>query len=214
MAQVEQRTGKVDYWKTSDQKQRWLATALLDIEPRLRRVKGDRVLPQLRVALQQTIAKECQRSAIPSPLSETRKCHPGLTELLASHGFPRMAIPRMVSPGRLPWTDDEGVRTRAGGRLRRRRSRGGPVSPGSKYDRCAGRRGRSEEVHGQPGALVDDAEGAIQMFMDHHPGLRVTATLGAGEELDQVFLEADRCASSGRRESPSWGTGQSSRRRR
>lgn len=34
MAQVEQRTGKVDYWKTSDQKQRWLATALLDIEPR------------------------------------------------------------------------------------------------------------------------------------------------------------------------------------
>ena len=46
-------------------------------------------------------------------------------------------------------------------------------------------------MHGQPGALVDDAEGAIQMFMDHHPGLRVTATLGAGEELDQVFLEAD-----------------------
>lgn len=58
MAQVEQRTGKVDDWKTSDQKQRWLATALLDIEPGLRRVKGYRFLPQLRVALQQTIAKE------------------------------------------------------------------------------------------------------------------------------------------------------------
>ncbi len=57
MAQVEQRTGKVDDWKTSDQKQRWLATALLDIEPRLRRVKGDRFLLQPRVALQQTIAK-------------------------------------------------------------------------------------------------------------------------------------------------------------
>jgi putative transposase len=31
MAQVEQRTGKVDRWRTSDQKQRWLASALLDI---------------------------------------------------------------------------------------------------------------------------------------------------------------------------------------
>lgn len=26
---IEQRTGKVDYWKTSNQRQRWLATALL-----------------------------------------------------------------------------------------------------------------------------------------------------------------------------------------
>jgi hypothetical protein len=33
-ALVEQRTAKIDYWKTSDQKQRWLAAALLDIEPR------------------------------------------------------------------------------------------------------------------------------------------------------------------------------------
>jgi len=40
MAQVEQRTGKVDRWRTSDQKQRWLASALLDIEPRLRRIRA------------------------------------------------------------------------------------------------------------------------------------------------------------------------------
>ncbi len=33
LALVEQRTGKVHRWTTSDQKQRWLATALLDIEP-------------------------------------------------------------------------------------------------------------------------------------------------------------------------------------
>ena len=49
---VESRTAKVDYWKNSDQKQRWLATSLLDIEPRLRRVKGFRHLPALRRALQ------------------------------------------------------------------------------------------------------------------------------------------------------------------
>ena len=49
---VEQRTGKVDRWRNSNQKQRWLAAALLDIEPRLRRVRGYRALPQLREALQ------------------------------------------------------------------------------------------------------------------------------------------------------------------
>lgn len=53
MALVEQYTGKVDSWKSSCQKHRWVATALLEIEPRLRRVKGYRYLPQLRVALKQ-----------------------------------------------------------------------------------------------------------------------------------------------------------------
>lgn len=48
---VEQRVAKVDRWRTSNQKQRWLAAALLDIEPRLRRVKGFRALPLLRQAL-------------------------------------------------------------------------------------------------------------------------------------------------------------------
>ena len=52
MAQVGQRTDKIDHWRTSDQKQRWVATALLDIEPRLRRIKGYRHLPLLGSALQ------------------------------------------------------------------------------------------------------------------------------------------------------------------
>jgi len=52
-ALVEQRTGKVDRWQNSNQKQRWLAAALLDIEPRLRRLRGYRALPQLREALQE-----------------------------------------------------------------------------------------------------------------------------------------------------------------
>lgn len=51
LAQVSQWTRKVDYWRNSSQKQRWAAAALLEIEPRLRRVKGYRYLPQLRAAL-------------------------------------------------------------------------------------------------------------------------------------------------------------------
>jgi transposase-like protein len=57
MAFVGQRTDKVDYWRNSDQKHRWLGAALLDIEPRLRKVKGYRYLPQLRVALQREIER-------------------------------------------------------------------------------------------------------------------------------------------------------------
>ena len=50
-ARVESRTAKVDHWKNSEQKQRWLATALLDLEPRLRRIKNYRALPLLREAI-------------------------------------------------------------------------------------------------------------------------------------------------------------------
>lgn len=56
-ALVEQRTARVDHWRTSDQKQRWLAAALLDIEPRLRRIKGFRALPLLRQALLVTVQR-------------------------------------------------------------------------------------------------------------------------------------------------------------
>ena len=55
MALIGQKTNKVDYWKNSDQKHRWLAAALLDIEPRLRKVKGCRYLRQLRIAVQREI---------------------------------------------------------------------------------------------------------------------------------------------------------------
>ena len=37
MALVGQRTDKVDYWRNSDQKHRWIAATLLDIEPKLGR---------------------------------------------------------------------------------------------------------------------------------------------------------------------------------
>ena len=54
-ARVESRIGKVDHWRNSEQKQRWLATALLDLEPRLRRIKNFRALPLLREALTRQI---------------------------------------------------------------------------------------------------------------------------------------------------------------
>ena len=54
-AQAEQRCGRVDHWKNSNQKHRWLAAALLDIEPRLRRLSGYRHLPSLRTALQKEL---------------------------------------------------------------------------------------------------------------------------------------------------------------
>lgn len=54
-ALVEQMTGKVDYWKNSNQKQRWVASSLLHIEQRLNRVNGHRHLAELREALQREI---------------------------------------------------------------------------------------------------------------------------------------------------------------
>ena len=45
MPLFEERCAKVDHWQTSSQRHRWLATALLDIEPRLRKVMGYRHLP-------------------------------------------------------------------------------------------------------------------------------------------------------------------------
>ena len=54
-AQAEQRCGRVDRWKNSNQKRRWLAAALLDIEPRLRKLLGYRHLPLLRAAIQKEL---------------------------------------------------------------------------------------------------------------------------------------------------------------
>jgi putative transposase len=54
-ALVEERCAKVDHWKNSSQRERWLATALIDIEPRLRKVMGYRHLPKLRDALRREL---------------------------------------------------------------------------------------------------------------------------------------------------------------
>lgn len=54
-ALVEERCAKVDVWKNSSQRQRWLATALLDVEPRLRKVMGYSNLPRLREGIQRDL---------------------------------------------------------------------------------------------------------------------------------------------------------------
>ena len=54
-ALVEERCAKVDHWKNSSQRHRWMATALVDIEPRLRKVMGYRHLSRLREALQREL---------------------------------------------------------------------------------------------------------------------------------------------------------------
>lgn len=55
MSQIGQRTDKVDYWKNSNQKQRWETSALLDIEPRLTRIRGHKHLFKLRDAIQREL---------------------------------------------------------------------------------------------------------------------------------------------------------------
>jgi len=58
MSQVERKTSRVSYWKNSHQKMRWVAAALLEIEPRLRIIKGYRHLILLRTALQNQIKQK------------------------------------------------------------------------------------------------------------------------------------------------------------
>ena len=47
-SQLELYTRRVSYWKNSNQRQRLVATALVEIEPNLRNIKGYRHLPLLR----------------------------------------------------------------------------------------------------------------------------------------------------------------------
>jgi transposase-like protein len=57
-ARIGQHTDKVDYWRNSDQKHRWIATSLLDIEPRLNKVSGMKHLPLLRAAIKRELGLE------------------------------------------------------------------------------------------------------------------------------------------------------------
>lgn len=57
MRQVGIYTDRIGYWKNSDQRQRWVGTALQEIEPNLRRVKGYRHLRELREAMKELNSK-------------------------------------------------------------------------------------------------------------------------------------------------------------
>ncbi|MBD2347276.1 MULTISPECIES: IS256 family transposase [Cyanophyceae] len=51
MARVEAKVHRVTHWRTSDQKQRWCAATLLEIEKQFRKVKGHQHLALLQAAL-------------------------------------------------------------------------------------------------------------------------------------------------------------------
>lgn len=53
--QLGTHTDRVDHWQNSDQRQRWVATAMLEIEPRLRTVKGHKFMNELRVAMKKFV---------------------------------------------------------------------------------------------------------------------------------------------------------------
>lgn len=55
---VGQYTDKVDCWKNSNQRQRWLASSLIRIEKDLRKVKGYKYLPLLRQAMKREFLKK------------------------------------------------------------------------------------------------------------------------------------------------------------
>ncbi len=57
MRQVGIYTDRIGYWKNSDQRQRWVGTALQEIEPSLRKVKGYRHLKELREAMKKANSK-------------------------------------------------------------------------------------------------------------------------------------------------------------
>lgn len=62
-ALIEERCSKVDAWKNSSQRHRWLATALLDIEPRWRRVRGHQHLPKLAAAVARALKINTKQTA-------------------------------------------------------------------------------------------------------------------------------------------------------
>lgn len=64
MAQLGQYTDKVDRWHNSGQILRWTAAGLLEIEPRLHKIRGYRYLNLLRVKMRDEIKKRQEKRAL------------------------------------------------------------------------------------------------------------------------------------------------------
>ncbi len=67
MAQLGQYTDKVDRWHNSNQILRWTAAGLLEIEPRLHKIRGYRYLNLLRVKMRDEIKKRQEKQAVVAP---------------------------------------------------------------------------------------------------------------------------------------------------
>ena len=63
MSQMGQYTDKVDRWRNSDQILRWTAASLMDLEPRLNRIRGFRYLPVLKFKLKEMVRQRQEERA-------------------------------------------------------------------------------------------------------------------------------------------------------
>ena len=63
MSQMGQYTDKVDRWRNSDQILRWTATSLMDVEPRLHKIRGYRYLSVLRFKLREIVRQRLQKES-------------------------------------------------------------------------------------------------------------------------------------------------------
>ena len=60
--QLDIYTGRVSHWRNSDQRRRWVATALLEIEPAMRKVEGYKYMKELRSAMRRMGATAVEKS--------------------------------------------------------------------------------------------------------------------------------------------------------
>ena len=70
MSQVGQYTDKVDRWRGGSHIQRWVAAGLLEMEPRLPKIKRFRYLKLLRMKLQEEVGKRQGKQGLGSPASD------------------------------------------------------------------------------------------------------------------------------------------------
>ncbi|MCA9458744.1 MAG: transposase [Nitrospira sp.] len=70
MSQIEQYTQKVDRWHNSGQILRWNAASLLEIEPRLRKIRGFRLLKVLRYKMTKEIKRRSDGKTSTSAMTE------------------------------------------------------------------------------------------------------------------------------------------------
>jgi len=64
MSQLGQYTDKVDRWRGGEHIQRWTASGLLELEPRLNKVKGFRYLKLLKMRLKEEVARRQKKEAV------------------------------------------------------------------------------------------------------------------------------------------------------
>ena len=63
MAQVEQYTHRVDRWRNGEHIKRWVASGLLEVEPRLKKVNGWRYMNLLRERIQEELNRQQQEQS-------------------------------------------------------------------------------------------------------------------------------------------------------